>query len=98
MKNVSTTEERLLNALQGTRNDMRLSRESAAAICGGDRQARETIHQLRLKGYVICSDSRIGGYYFADTPADAKKFLAETDSRIKELMAMKEAVIDGVLS
>lgn len=97
-KKITIKEERLLNALTGTHYDLRLSRESAAAIVGNDREAREVIHDLRLKGYAICSDSRIGGYYLAMNEAEIVPFISDIESRIKELYAVKKAVKKGVLA
>lgn len=95
---LNETEQRLLEVLKNTNRAQRLSRQGAAAICGTDRSARRMIQELRLKGYAICSDSRNVGYYLATTEGEIVPFIAEIESRIKELYAIKRAVTKGVQS
>ena len=85
MKNINETELRLLETLMKTNSTQRLLRQGAAAICGGDRRARDIIHDLRCKRYPICSDSKQGGYFMARKPDDLMPFIKETSRRIKEL-------------
>ena len=96
IESLTITEEKLLKALMCANSRTRVSRERAANICGGDRQARELIHGLRRKGCPIYSDSNVGGYYYAHSVDEMKPFLAELDSRIKELRAIKKAILAGV--
>lgn len=90
---LNETEQRLLEALKNTNRAQRLSRQGAAAICGGDRRARDIIHGLRLKKYPICSDSRQGGYFLAQMPQDLTPMLKESDSRLKELKEVHDALL-----
>jgi hypothetical protein len=61
---LSVTEQSLLNALKGSYYYLRVTRED---LCNKtnfeDRTVRGIIHDLRMKGHHICSDTEIGGYY-----------------------------------
>jgi ABC-type oligopeptide transport system substrate-binding subunit len=60
----TTTEQKVLNAFNGTYYYKRVTRED---LCNktqmDDRKVRNAIHDLRMKGHHICSDTEIGGYY-----------------------------------
>jgi hypothetical protein len=51
-----------------------------------DRQVRQSIEDLQLKGYPIISDSGQGGYWMAETYAEREAYIAEIESRANKLM------------
>jgi ABC-type oligopeptide transport system substrate-binding subunit len=63
-KTNTTTEQKVLNAFTGTYYYKRVTRQD---LCNktqmDDRKVRNAIHDLRMKGHHICSDTDIGGYY-----------------------------------
>jgi ABC-type oligopeptide transport system substrate-binding subunit len=63
-KTNTTTEQKVLNAFTDTYYYKRVTRQD---LCNktqmDDRKVRNAIHDLRMKGHHICSDTEIGGYY-----------------------------------
>lgn len=56
---------------------------------------RGIVHELRIKGYPICSESC--GYFYAETPEELHSTIKSMESRSKEISEVAEA-LDKVLT
>lgn len=93
---------KILLIIQAHSKSNPISRRALSELTGlGDRAIRNTIGDLREKGYRICSTSRCSGYYMAKTPEDYLEFRREFVSRgadiFKKIKAM-DARVDGQIS
>lgn len=58
------------------------------------RQVRQTIQELRLKGYPICIAPN-GGYFYSTRKEDIEYTVYQLLKRATELMDVAEAIING---
>lgn len=94
---LSLEEQVVLDRLEETDVDHRLTRSEIVLIIGGtDRAARKLIEGLRYKGYRIGSGLGRSGYWLIDSESEYKQFRAEYASRAyavhKTVQAMDNAV------
>ena len=63
-KELSEKEKKVLEQFIGSYYYRHVTREELVLATGmDDRTVRGAIHDLRMKGHRICSDTKIGGYY-----------------------------------
>ena len=94
---LSLEEQTILDRLEQTDVDHRLTRSEIVLLIGGkDREARKWIERLRYKGYRIGSGLGRSGYWLIDSESEYKRFRAEYASRAyavhKTVQAMDNAV------
>lgn len=58
-----------------------------------DRQIRDAVAQLQEEGELIVTDSEDGGYFYAETPADVERYLADIQSRMQKLTMKRDAML-----